>query len=150
MCWIPIGLKKLVNTSGTTQIYHLAAMLLATGEQFPKQTWDVKGLLNVLEVARQEKVSKVFWFGSIAVFGPDSPREFCPQHTVTEPVTVYGISKCAEEYWCRYYFEHYGLDLRSLRYPGSICPEKLLLKTCNIKPIALTFYSNLSYRLTTR
>src|SRR5690606_19742155 len=84
--------------------------------------WNVnmQSLLNVLEIVREEKLTKVFWPSSIAVFGPLSPRENCPQHTVTEPTSIYGISKCAGEYWCNYYFEKHGVDVRSIRYPGLI------------------------------
>lgn len=115
-------LENLVCSLGVTQLYHLAAVLSASGENNPLATWklNMDSLLNVLEVARQEKIGKVFWPSSIAVFGPGSPRVNCPQHTVTEPTTVYGISKCAGENWCLYYFEKYGLDVRSLRYPGLI------------------------------
>jgi nucleoside-diphosphate-sugar epimerase len=115
-------LEKLVCGMGVTRIYHLAAVLSANGEKAPAEAWriNMEGLLNVLEIARQEKVGKVFWPSSIAVFGPNSPAEACPQHTVTQPATIYGISKCAGEYWCNYYFDKYGLDVRSLRYPGLI------------------------------
>ena len=77
-------------------------------------------LLNVLDIAREEKLSKVYWPSSIAVFGPTSPRQNCPQQTIIEPTTVYGISKYAGEFWCNYYFNRYGVDVRSLRYPGLI------------------------------
>jgi nucleoside-diphosphate-sugar epimerase len=115
-------LEKLVCRYQFTQIYHLAAMLSAAGEQSPQKAWNVnmQGLLNVLEIARLEKVGKVFWPSSIAVFGPDAPKEDCPQHAVAEPATVYGISKAAGEHWCRYYANTYGMDIRSLRYPGLI------------------------------
>ncbi|EHQ25156.1 NAD-dependent epimerase/dehydratase family protein [Mucilaginibacter paludis] len=115
-------LENLVCSLGITQIYHLAAVLSASGENNPLATWNLnmESLLNVLEIARQEKLDKVFWPSSIAVFGPSSPRINCPQHTVTEPTTVYGISKNAGEHWCMYYFEKFGLDVRSLRYPGLI------------------------------
>jgi nucleoside-diphosphate-sugar epimerase len=76
--------------------------------------------LNVLDIAREEKLHKVYWPSSIAVFGPTSPKEFCPQQTIIEPTTVYGISKYAGEFWCNYYFQRYGVDVRSLRYPGLI------------------------------
>jgi len=80
----------------------------------------MQGLLNVLDIAKEEKLTKVYWPSSIAVFGPTSPKENCPQKTVIEPVTVYGISKYAGEFWCNYYFNKYGVDVRSLRYPGLI------------------------------
>jgi nucleoside-diphosphate-sugar epimerase len=76
--------------------------------------------LNVLDIAKEEKLSKVYWPSSIAVFGPTSPKQSCPQQTVIEPTTVYGISKYAGEFWCNYYFLKYGVDVRSLRYPGLI------------------------------
>lgn len=111
-----------VIRQGITQIYLLAAMLSATGEKNPALAWhlNMQGLLNVLEIAREEGLHKVFWPSSIAVFGPTSPRQRCPQHTVIEPTTVYGISKYAGEFWCHYYFEKYGVDVRSIRYPGLI------------------------------
>lgn len=105
-----------------TQIYLLAAILSATGEKNPNLAWNLNmtGLLNVLEVAREENIEKLYWPSSIAVFGPTSPRQNCPQRTVIEPTTVYGISKYAGEFWCNYYFQRYGMDVRSLRYPGLI------------------------------
>lgn len=105
-----------------TQIYLLAAILSATGEKNPNLAWNLnmQGLLNVLDIAREEKLQKVYWPSSIAVFGPTSPRVNCPQQTVIEPITVYGISKYAGEFWCNYYHKRYGLDVRSLRYPGLI------------------------------
>ncbi|MES2107942.1 MAG: NAD-dependent epimerase/dehydratase family protein [Bacteroidota bacterium] len=115
-------LEKRVMASGVTQIYHLAAMLSATGEQQPQQAWEVnmQGLLHVLEVAREQQVCQVFWPSSIAVFGEHALPACCPQHSVTEPATIYGISKHAGELWCKYYFDNYGLDVRSIRYPGLI------------------------------
>ncbi|MBP7556937.1 MAG: NAD-dependent epimerase/dehydratase family protein [Chitinophagaceae bacterium] len=105
-----------------TQIYLLAAILSATGEKNPNLAWhlNMQGLLNVLDIAREEKIHKVYWPSSIAVFGPSSPRQNCPQQTIIEPITVYGISKYAGEFWCNYYFNRYGVDVRSLRYPGLI------------------------------
>jgi nucleoside-diphosphate-sugar epimerase len=105
-----------------TQIYLLAAILSATGEKNPNLAWNLnmQGLLNVLDIAREEKLHKVYWPSSIAVFGPTSPRQACPQQTVIEPVTVYGISKYAGEFWCHYYHQRFGVDVRSLRYPGLI------------------------------
>ncbi|MGZ8525255.1 MAG: NAD-dependent epimerase/dehydratase family protein [Chitinophagaceae bacterium] len=105
-----------------TQIYLLAAILSATGEKNPGLAWqlNMQGLLNVLEIAREEKLHKVYWPSSIAVFGPTSPKKNCPQQTIIEPTTVYGISKYAGEFWCHYYFNKYGVDVRSLRYPGLI------------------------------
>jgi nucleoside-diphosphate-sugar epimerase len=105
-----------------TQIYLLAAILSATGEKNPNLAWhlNMQGLLNVLDIAREEKLQKVYWPSSIAVFGPTSPRLNCPQRTIIEPSTVYGISKYAGEFWCNYFFERYGVDVRSIRYPGLI------------------------------
>ena len=105
-----------------TQVYLLAAILSATGEKNPSLAWNLnmQGLLNVLDIAREEKLSKVFWPSSIAVFGPSSPRINCPQQTVIEPTTVYGISKYAGEFWCNYYWNRFGVDVRSIRYPGLI------------------------------
>ena len=105
-----------------TQIYLLAAILSATGEKNPNLAWhlNMQGLLNVLDIAREEKLHKVYWPSSIAVFGPTSPKQLCPQKTVIEPTTVYGISKYAGEFWCHYYHQRYGVDVRSIRYPGLI------------------------------
>ena len=80
----------------------------------------MQSLLNVLDIAREEKLTKVYWPSSIAVFGPTSPKQQCPQQTIIEPTTVYGISKYAGEFWCHYYNQRYGVDVRSLRYPGLI------------------------------
>ena len=111
-----------VIRQGVTQIYLLAAILSATGEKNPALAWhlNMQGLLNVLDIAREEKLNKIYWPSSIAVFGPTSPRQACPQQTIIEPTTVYGISKYAGEFWCNYYFNKYGVDVRSLRYPGLI------------------------------
>ncbi len=111
-----------VIRQGITQIYLLAAILSATGEKNPNLAWNLnmQSLLNVLDIAREEKLHKVYWPSSIAVFGPTSPKQNCPQQTVIEPVTVYGISKYAGEFWCNYYHQRYGIDVRSLRYPGLI------------------------------
>ena len=105
-----------------TQIYLLAAILSATGEKNPNLAWNLnmQGLLNVLDIAREEQVQKVYWPSSIAVFGPTSPRKNCPQQTIIEPITVYGISKYAGEFWCNYYNKRFKVDVRSLRYPGLI------------------------------
>lgn len=105
-----------------TQIYVLAAMLSATGEKHPTLAWNVnmQVLLNVLDIAREENIRKVYWPSSIAVFGPTSPKDNCPQSTIIEPSTVYGISKSAGESWCEYYHKRYGVDVRSIRYPGIV------------------------------
>jgi nucleoside-diphosphate-sugar epimerase len=116
------GLQSLIRQEGITQVYLLAAILSATGEKNPGLAWQInmQSLLNVLEIAREEKLHKVYWPSSIAVFGPNSPKQHTPQHTVIEPTTIYGISKFAGERWCEYYHTHYGVDVRSLRYPGLI------------------------------
>ncbi|MGB2445639.1 MAG: NAD-dependent epimerase/dehydratase family protein [Schleiferiaceae bacterium] len=103
-------------------VYHLVAMLSATGEKFPMKAWDLnmQSLLHVLELAREGVIQKIFWPSSIAVFGPTTPKDHTPQQTVMQPSTVYGISKLAGERWCEYYFNKYGVDVRSIRYPGLI------------------------------
>jgi nucleoside-diphosphate-sugar epimerase len=105
-----------------TQIYLLAAILSATGEKNPNLAWslNMQSLLNVLDIAKEEKIQKIYWPSSIAVFGPTSPKQNCPQQTIIEPITVYGISKYAGEFWCNYYHHRFGVDVRSLRYPGLI------------------------------
>src|SRR5436190_11074366 len=111
-----------VIRQNVTQIYLLAAILSATGEKNPNLAWhlNMQSLLNVLDIAREENLHKVYWPSSIAVFGPTSPKHDCPQQTIIEPTTVYGISKYAGEFWCNYYYHRYGVDVRSIRYPGLI------------------------------
>ncbi|MEY3245754.1 MAG: hypothetical protein RL253_911, partial [Bacteroidota bacterium] len=111
-----------VIRQGVTQIYLLAAILSATGEKNPPLAWNLnmQSLLHVLDIAKEENLTKVYWPSSIAVFGPSSPKLDCPQQTIIEPSTVYGISKYAGEFWCNYYHHRYGVDVRSLRYPGLI------------------------------
>lgn len=115
------ALGQLVKANGITEIHHLAAFLSASGEQQPLRAWELnmQGLLNVLEAARHFGC-RVFWPSSIAVFGVHVDRAFCQQHSVSQPTTVYGISKAAGENWCQYYHRTYGVDVRSLRYPGLI------------------------------
>ncbi|MGK7390945.1 MAG: NAD-dependent epimerase/dehydratase family protein [Candidatus Cyclobacteriaceae bacterium M2_1C_046] len=115
-------LEEIINEHKITQIYHLAAILSATGEKNPLFAWQLNmdSLLLVLEAARKHKLDKIYWPSSIAVFGPDTPTTETPQTTVMNPNTVYGISKLAGERWCEYYFEKFGVDVRSLRYPGLI------------------------------
>jgi nucleoside-diphosphate-sugar epimerase len=115
-------LQHLVSEHNITEIYHLAAILSATGEENPILSWNInmEGLLNVLEVARHAKLNKVYWPSSIAAFGPKTPRVHTPQDTIAEPLTSYGISKRAGELWCQYYHQRFGVDVRSLRYPGLI------------------------------
>ena len=115
------ALDALIAKHQITQIYHLAAILSAKGEQNPKFAWDLNmtSLLNVLE-AGKNGVSKIYWPSSIAVFGPGTPKTKTPQNTVMDPNTVYGISKLAGERWCEYYFNKFNVDVRSLRYPGLV------------------------------
>ncbi len=116
------ALLNIVRKHGVRQIYLLAALLSATGEQNPMLAWklNMEGLFNVLDLAKEKHIDKVYWPSSIAVFGPTTPRENTPQFTVMEPTTVYGISKQAGERWCEWYFNKYNVDVRSLRYPGLI------------------------------
>lgn len=115
-------LKNIVIENGINQIYLLAAALSAKGEKNPIWAWNLNmgGLLNVLELAREIKLDKIFWPSSIAVFGSSTPPNQTPQKTIIEPETVYGISKQAGEGWCRWYFENHDVDVRSIRYPGLI------------------------------
>jgi nucleoside-diphosphate-sugar epimerase len=108
-------------------IYLLVAMLSAAGEKSPMIAWhlNIQSLIHTLEVAREEGVTKIFWPSSIAVFGMDAPKENCPQEAYAAPSTVYGISKLSGEQWCHYYFQRYGLDIRSIRYPGLISYKTL-------------------------
>ncbi|MFC2127175.1 NAD-dependent epimerase/dehydratase family protein [Bacteroidota bacterium] len=120
-------LENIVAEYKITQIYHLAAILSANGEKNPLNTWDInmKSLFNVLEVSRLYDVKKVFYPSSIAVFGSNLEKENIPQSANLTPSTVYGISKAAGENWANYYFHRYGLDVRSLRYPGVIGYQSL-------------------------
>lgn len=115
-------LGEVVSRYGITQIYHLAAILSGNAEKRPLQSWEInmKSLMNVLELARELKLHKIFWPSSIAVFGPSTPRQNTPQDCIMDPNTVYGISKLAGERWIEYYFNKFGVDTRSLRYPGLI------------------------------
>lgn len=103
-------------------IYLMAAMLSATGEKYPMKAWDLNmnSLFHVLNLAKAKFISKVFWPSSIAVFGPTTPKDHTPQHTIMAPTTVYGMTKQIGERWCEYYFDKYGVDVRSVRYPGII------------------------------
>lgn len=116
------AIKALILKYKPTQIYLLAAMLSATGEQYPQKAWDLNmnGLLNVLDLAVELGIKKIFWPSSIAVFGPHSPKIDTPQYCVMDPNSIYGISKLAGERLCEYYHNKYGLDIRSVRYPGII------------------------------
>jgi nucleoside-diphosphate-sugar epimerase len=115
-------LRDVVARYRIEQVYQLAALLSARGEAVPIATWtiNVNGLLNVLELAREGSVGRVFWPSSIAAFGPHSPRDGTPQSTVMDPGTMYGITKVAGERLCEYYFSRFGVDVRSVRYPGVI------------------------------
>ncbi len=117
-----VRLNRLMVKYQPVQVYHLAALLSATAEKDPMFAWklNMDGLFNVLNLAVQHKVAQVYWPSSIAVFGPDTPRQNTPQLTIMNPNTVYGISKLAGEQWCEWYHRKHGLDVRSLRYPGLI------------------------------
>lgn len=116
------SIVKVINTHAITEVYLMAAMLSATGEKFPAKAWELNmnSLFNLLNMAKDGLIKKLFWPSSIAVFGPTTPKENTPQETVMEPTTVYGISKQAGERWCEYYHHKYGVDVRSIRYPGII------------------------------
>ncbi len=113
--------QSILEKYDVTEVYHLVALLSAKGEQDPLFAWklNMDSLLNVLESGRS-RVEKIYWPSSIAVFGPDTPPKETPQWTLMNPTTIYGISKQAGERWCEYYFNKYGVDVRSLRYPGLI------------------------------
>lgn len=116
------ALEQLVNQYQISTVYHLVAMLSATAEKMPEKGWalNMDTLFHVLNLARRKKISKVFWPSSIAVFGLTTPKHNTPQRTIMEPGTVYGISKSAGELWCQYYHQNFGVDVRSIRYPGLI------------------------------
>ena len=120
-------LRVQVRRHEVKTIYLLVAMLSAAGEKNPMLAWhlNMQSLINTLEVAREEGVEKVFWPSSIAVFGMDAPKENCPQDAYAAPSTVYGISKLSGEQWCHYYYYRYGVDVRSIRYPGLISYKTL-------------------------
>lgn len=115
-------IEDLVVQHNIDEVYLMAAMLSATAEKFPMKGWELNmnSLFHVLNLAKEKKISKVFWPSSIAVFGSTSPKDLTPQTTIMEPSTVYGISKQAGERWCEYYHKKYGVDVRSIRYPGLI------------------------------
>jgi nucleoside-diphosphate-sugar epimerase len=115
------GVSGIIKKHNVKQVYLLAALLSATAEQKIKSAWklNMEGLIGLLDIATEEKI-KLFWPSSIAVFGPTTPKINTPQFTVTEPTTIYGISKLAGERWCEYYFNKYDVDVRSIRYPGLI------------------------------
>ncbi|RLI14319.1 L-threonine 3-dehydrogenase, partial [Candidatus Bathyarchaeota archaeon] len=119
------SVEKVVEKYDIDTIYHLAVVLSAVGEQKPQLAWNVNmnGLYNILEVAREHNMIRVFWPSSIAVFGPETPRVKTPQDTVLIPTTMYGVTKVAGELLCNYYFIRFGLDVRCVRYPGIISSE---------------------------
>lgn len=121
------ALEDIIIRHEITDVYLLAAMLSATAEKFPMRAWNLNmnSLFNVLNLAKDNKIKKVFWPSSIAVFGSTTPKSNTPQKTVMEPSTVYGISKQAGERWCEYYFNKYDVDVRSIRYPGLISYKTL-------------------------
>ncbi|WP_425235494.1 NAD-dependent epimerase/dehydratase family protein [Ulvibacterium sp.] len=115
-------LEEVVAYYEIDEVYLMAAMLSATAEKFPERAWNLNmnSLFNVLNLAKDKKIKKIFWPSSIAVFGPNTPKTNTPQNTIMEPSTVYGISKQSGERWCDYYHHKFGVDVRSLRYPGLI------------------------------
>lgn len=116
------GIKTCIEKHQITDVYLMAALLSATAEKKPELAWDLNmnSLLHVLNLAKDKLIKKVFWPSSIAVFGKNSPKTQTPQHTTMDPSTVYGISKLSGERWCEYYYQNYGVDVRSIRYPGII------------------------------
>ena len=116
------GMRSVCEKYNVGTVYHLVAMLSATGEKFPMKAWDLnmQSLLHTLQLGKEKVIDKIFWPSSIAVFGPTTPKLNTPQQTIMEPSTVYGISKLAGERWCEYYHNKYDVDVRSIRYPGLI------------------------------
>ena len=115
-------LLQIIKKYNVTQVYLLAAMLSATAEKQPTRAWNLNmnSLLAVLNLAKEKYIKQVYWPSSIAVFGPTTPKKNTPQNSIMKPTTIYGISKVAGEFWCNYYYEKFGVDVRSLRYPGII------------------------------
>jgi len=118
-------LEEIVYRHGIDEVYLMAAMLSGTAETFPMKAWNLNmnTLFNVLNLAKEKKIKKVFWPSSIAVFGPHTPKNNTPQNTIMDPSSVYGISKLTGERWCEYYHRRYDVDVRSIRYPGLISYE---------------------------
>jgi len=116
------ALEEVIAYYEISEVYLMAAMLSATAEKFPMRAWNLNmnTLFNVLNLAKDKKIDKIFWPSSIAVFGPNTPKYDTPQNTIMEPSTVYGISKQSGERWCEYYFNKFNVDVRSIRYPGLI------------------------------
>lgn len=121
------GVRAYIIEHDIKEVYLLAALLSATAEKNPDFAWklNMEGLFTILDLAKEGQLQKIFWPSSIAVFGPTTPADQTPQHTVMEPTTVYGISKQAGERWCEYYFNKFGVDVRSIRYPGLISYKSL-------------------------
>jgi nucleoside-diphosphate-sugar epimerase len=115
-------LEEVIAYYDISEVYLMAAMLSATAEKFPMRAWNLNmnSLFNVLNLAKEKKIDRLFWPSSIAVFGPNTPKDETPQNTIMEPSTVYGISKQSGERWCEYYFNKFNVDVRSIRYPGLI------------------------------
>ena len=120
-------LEKIISKYNITDVYLLAAYLSAKGEQNIEKAWDlnINGLLHILNFAKEKKIKKIFWPSSIAVFGPTTPKKNVNQYTITEPTTIYGVSKLSGESLCNYYHNKFGIDVRSLRYPGLIGWESM-------------------------
>ena len=120
-------IKEIVEKYKVKEVYLMAAMLSATAEKAPMKAWDLNmdSLFHILNLAKDGKIDKIFWPSSIAVFGPSTPKDDTPQTTIMEPTTVYGISKQTGERWCEYYFRKFGVDVRSIRYPGIISYKTL-------------------------
>ncbi len=116
------AIEQIIDKYKISQVYLMAAMLSVTAEKYPDKAWrlNMNSLSHILNIAKDKKIKKVFWPSSIAVFGNSTPKQNTPQHTVTEPTTVYGISKLAGERWCAYYHDKYGVNVKSIRYPGII------------------------------
>ena len=123
----PETIEEVVEEYEIDTVYHLAAILSASGEKNPQLAWRVNlnGLYNILEIARERKMSRVFWPSSIAAFGPDTPKDDTPQETILRPTTMYGVTKVAGELLSNYYVERFGLDVRGVRFPGIISSETL-------------------------
>ncbi len=120
-------IREVIEKYEVREVYLMAAMLSATAEKAPMKAWDLNmdSLFHILNIAKEGKLDKVFWPSSIAVFGPTTPKDDTPQTTIMEPTTVYGISKQTGERWCEYFFNKFGVDVRSIRYPGIISYKTL-------------------------
>lgn len=116
------AIEAIISKHEISIVYHLAAMLSATAEKFPKKGWDLNmnSLITFLDLAKDKKIQQLYWPSSIAIFGADTPKINTEQNALAIPTTVYGISKRAGEFWCNYYHEKFGVDVRSIRYPGLI------------------------------